>query len=121
MRSFACDRRSSNDDGKRLVMLTITEIFETRSTDKAIGYKVNDGEMIWFPKSQISNYSEKRDPEIHTIISVSFWVPAWLVKEKSCEYFLDSSYAPSLFDILDDDGEKDQEMYERGQRERRGR
>ena len=75
--------------GNKLRLITIPFDESPIETDAAHGIKVN-GEMAWFPKSQIQDF------EIHDGAAM-FWCPDWLIEAKEVETFVDTSYEPSLF------------------------
>lgn len=82
--------RGGGNEGSKLVLLRIpTEDFEAES-EKAYCFKVNS-QKIWLPKSQIQEWGQND-------LQTTFWLPRWLVEEKSLEYFIDTSHEPSLFD-----------------------
>jgi hypothetical protein len=72
--------------GNKLRLLTIPIEGDVRETDAAHGVTIN-GEMVWFPKSQIQDF------EIHDKAAM-FWCPDWLVEAKEVEHFVDTSYEP---------------------------
>lgn len=88
MTTFACKRNSGGSTEKLLTIPLDGE--KVRETEKALGLKIN-GEMVWLPKSQITEPKES-DGEF------SCWCAAWLIKEKKLEIFIDTSYEPGLFD-----------------------
>ena len=59
-------------------------------TEKAFGFRLADGK-VWLPKSLVKDWTTDG-------ANVSFWMPNWLVEKNKLECFLDTSYAPSLFD-----------------------
>lgn len=88
---FACGRGSNNAGNKRERLMIPAENLE-KETEKAYGFRFNE-QMVWLPKSQITEF--ERTPNAD---KVSFWLPMWLITEKALEIFIDTSYAPSLFD-----------------------
>lgn len=85
--AFICGRSNPNNQTK---LLTIPlDGAEPKETEKAHGIVVN-GQTIWIPKSQIQEFKQENG-------AVSFWCPMWLITEKSLEFFIDTSFEPSLF------------------------
>jgi hypothetical protein len=87
---FACGR---SNGGNKPVYMKIPAEAVKRETAHAYGLDLNgeaNAPLVWIPKSQISDWTVEGE-------NVFFWLPRWLVEEKSLEYFVDTSYEPSLF------------------------
>jgi len=63
----------------------------SRSSEKAECWKIDD-KIVWIPRSQI----KERKQENKKVIMV---LPFWLVREKGLEDYIDTSDAPTLFDM----------------------
>ncbi len=70
--------------------LAIPSNFFVKETDKAYCFKLDDGRFIPLPKSKIRDFQQIND-------YYDFWIDGWLIEQNNIEEFIDTSYAPSLF------------------------
>jgi hypothetical protein len=88
MTFFACGR-SNNNGGNKMIRLSIPVNHLEKESEKAYGFNF-EGAMVWLPKSQIKDFENKES-------NVVFWLPGWLVTEKSLETFINNDHEPTLF------------------------
>lgn len=81
---------SGKQTSEREVHLKIPINYLDGESGKAYGFKLADGK-VWLPKSQLKDWEADKS-------NVSFWIPKWLVEKNKLDHFIDTSYAPSLFE-----------------------
>jgi len=75
--------------------IAIPRVYFWKETDAAYCFRLEDGDNSRFvnlPKSRIRDYQEIEG-------KCDFWIEGWLIEKNEIEEFIDSSYAPSLFEL----------------------
>ncbi len=97
MQIFACGKQNN---GNKLIFLSIPSSDMQPSGDgqpfleseKAYGFSFPNAPVVWIPKSQVKDFTKNFDNH-----SIEFWLPNWLVENKSLEAYKSTAYEPSLF------------------------
>lgn len=75
--------------------LSIPKMYFDKETDKAYCFRLLDTNdefrFVNLPKSRIRDYQEIGG-------KCDFWIEEWLIEANNIEEFIDTSYAPSLFE-----------------------
>lgn len=89
------------DLSNKLIFISIpsSELLQTGDgqkfceTEKAYGFQFSSvPTIVWIPKSRIQDFALNFDNH-----SIEFWIPSWLVTNKSLEVYKSTAYEQTLF------------------------